>query len=123
MVLDAETMRIFLCGEAGSERVARALEEPCQITAISLALASSQMTHVPLRELQEDLTRLCVVMTDVDSSLVGNAAKLVVNEISLEMAFAMAAAKQQGLELMIGKRFPRLVAIAAELKLKVEIVD
>jgi PIN domain nuclease of toxin-antitoxin system len=104
MVLDAEVMRIFLCGESGAERVARALEEPCWMTTISVAVLASRTSDLNLRDLIEDFGRLNIGVADVNTQLMSDAVKRLDAGIDPEIAFAIALAQHIELDVLLANR-------------------
>lgn len=104
MVLDSKALLILLRGESNHERVARALEQPCCITTISLAVLLAELSGVLPRALTDDLTRLGVEVVALDSSLTADAAKLIAAGIPLEATFTLSLAHQRGLEILLGER-------------------
>jgi PIN domain nuclease of toxin-antitoxin system len=104
MVLDSKALLILLRGEPNHERVARALDQPCCITTISLAVLIAELSGVSPRALTDDLTRLGVEVVAVDSSLTTDAAKLIAASIPLEATFTLSLALQRGSEALLGER-------------------
>ena len=104
MVLDSKALLILFRGEPNHERVARALEKPCCITTISLAVLLAELPGVSPRALTDDLTRLGVEVVAVDSSLTVDAAKLIAAGIPLEATFTLSLAHQRGSEALLGGR-------------------
>ena len=104
MVLDSRSLLILLRGEPGHERVAWALEEPCCITAVSLAALLAELPGILSRVVLDDLARLSVEVVAVDSSLAVDAAKVLSSGAKLEPALTLALARQRGLEVLVGER-------------------
>lgn len=116
MVLDSRALLALLRGEPGHERVARALEEPCCVSAVSLAALLAELTGVSARAVTDDLERISVEVVPLDSSLAVDAARALASGAKLESAFALALARQRGLEALLGERG---TAIPAGWRLKV----
>jgi ribonuclease VapC len=104
VVLDSITLLIFLRGEPGADRVARVLEQPCCTTPISLAAVLVALAGMPLRGIVEDLARLNLEIAPIDSSCAVDVARLMQSVANLETAFAVALARQRGLEVMLSER-------------------
>ena len=104
MVLDSKALLILLRGEPGVDRVARALEEPCCITAVSLAALLAELPGILPRALLDDLERISVEVVAVDSSLSVDATKVLSSGAKLEPALTLTLARQRGLEVLVGER-------------------
>lgn len=119
MVLDSGALLILLRGEPGHERVTRTLEEPCCITAVSLAALLTALSGVSPRAVLDDLERINLKVVAVDASLAVDAAKALSSGAKLEPALALALARQRGLEVLLGERG---IGIPSDWKLKVNVV-
>ena len=104
MVLDSAALLIFLRGEQGADRVARALEQPGCISAVSFSTLLVALAGTPPRNVAEDLARLNLEIAPIDSGCAVDAARLVQSGVKLEAAFTVALARARGLEVMLGER-------------------
>ena len=103
-MFDAAALLIFLRGEQGADRVARALEQPGCVSAVSFAALIVALAGTPLRTIAEDLARLNLESALVDSGCAVDAARLVQSGVKLEAAFTVSLARARGLEVMLGER-------------------
>jgi PIN domain nuclease of toxin-antitoxin system len=104
VVFDSATLLIFLRGEQGADRVARALEQPGCISAVSFTTLLVVLAGTPPRIVAEDIARLNLEIALVDSGCAVDAARLIHSGVKLEIAFTVALSRARGLEVMLGER-------------------
>ncbi len=103
-MFDSAALLIFLRGEHGADRVARALELPGCISAVSFTALLVALIGPSPRTVAEDLARLNLEIAPIDSGCAVDAARLVQSSVKLEVAFTVALARARGLEVMLGER-------------------
>jgi PIN domain nuclease of toxin-antitoxin system len=119
MVLDSKALLILFRGEPNHERVAQALEQPCCITTVSLAVLMVALSGVSTRALIDDLERLGVNIIPIDSSLALASVNVLTSGLKTEPAFALALAHLSGLEVLLGER----ISVPSGLKIKVGFIQ
>lgn len=115
MVFDSSALLVFLQGESGNERVARALETQACITTLTLMVILRSLVGAQPRVVLADLERLGVEIVSLDETLALEAARLKANPEDLELVCALALAKIHGLEL-ISKNVRTDLALEAGVK-------
>jgi PIN domain nuclease of toxin-antitoxin system len=119
MVLDSKTLLVLFRAEANHERVVQALEETCCITAVSYAALLAELPGIAPRSVAEDLARLGVEIVAADSDLALDAAKLFKSSKHVEVSFAIALARQRGLEVLFTEHE---IGVPPEWKVKISLI-
>jgi PIN domain nuclease of toxin-antitoxin system len=104
MVFDAAALLVLLRGERGHERIAKALEGQVCMTSVSLTAVLMALPEANPRGILEDVAGLGIEVVAVDSNLALMAAKFHAPTASSEVMFALALAKQRGLEVLSGSQ-------------------
>jgi PIN domain nuclease of toxin-antitoxin system len=119
MVLDAKTLLVLLRGEAGQDRVIRALVEgEVCISTVTLIGVLSELRRVAPRAVLDDLHRIGLEIVPVDVNLAIEVAKLSAPHLPSDAVFALALAKSRGLELL-ASNIPEALAAAVQVKVQV----
>jgi PIN domain nuclease of toxin-antitoxin system len=118
MVLDAKTLLVFLRGEAGQDRVIRALVEgEVCISTVTLIGVLSELRRVAPRAVLDDLHRIGLEIVPVDVNLAMEVAKLGAPHLPSDAVFALALAKSRGLE-VLASNIPEALAAAVQVKVQ-----